>query len=94
MVVGDDGEFVGGEAVLTPDEEVAEIPASHERLRALERIDKGDGLAVGHAEAPVGRTWFVSLAASAEGRTERRREDRLGVILRVWGGQASFDVLA
>ena len=92
MVVGDDGEFVGGEAVLTPDEEVAEISASHERLWALERIDEGDGLAIRDAEAPVGRTGFTSLAASVEGRTERRRENRLGVVFGMRGGQAAFDV--
>jgi hypothetical protein len=94
MVVGDHGEFVGGEAVFAPDKEVAEVASSHERLRALERIDKGDGLAVGHAEAPVGRAGSASFAAGTQGRAEAGRENRLGVILRVWGGQTAFDVLA
>ena len=65
MVVSDDGEFVGREAVLPPDEEVAEVTSGDERLRALERIDEGDGLAVGYAEAPVGRARFASLATGS-----------------------------
>ena len=64
MVVGDDGKFVGGESVLTPDKEVAEVTSGDERLWALESVDEGEGLAVRDAEAPVGRTGFTSLAAS------------------------------
>jgi 2-dehydro-3-deoxyphosphooctonate aldolase (KDO 8-P synthase) len=36
----------------------------------------------------------AALAAGADGRTQGRREDRLGVIFGVRGGQAAFDVLA
>ena len=92
MVVGDDSEFIGGEAVLPPDEEVAEVTSGDERLRALERIDERDGLAVGDAEAPVGRARFASLAAGIRCGTQRRREDRLGIVLGVRGGEAPFDV--
>ena len=60
----------------------------------MEHVDEGDGLTVGHAEAPVGRTGFAGFAAGAERRAERRGEDRLGVVLGVWGGQATFDILA
>jgi hypothetical protein len=94
MVVGDDGEFVGREAVLAPHEEVAEVTSGDERLRALERIDERDGLAVGDAEAPVGRAGFTGVPAGAQGRAEAGREDRLGVVLGVRGGQAAFHVLA
>ena len=63
MVVGDHGEFVGGEAVFAPDKEVAEIASGDERLRALERIDERDGLTGGHTKAPVGRTGLAGFTA-------------------------------
>ena len=94
MIVGDDGEFVGLEAVLPPYQEVAEVASGDERLRALERIDERDGLAIGYAEAPVGRARFASLTTCTDGGAEGRREDRLGVVLGVRGGEAAFDVLA
>ena len=65
MVVGDDGEFVGRKSVLTPDEEVAEVTSGDERLRALERVDERDGLAVGYAKAPVGRAGLADVLAGA-----------------------------
>ena len=65
MVVGADREFVGGEAVLPPDQEVAEVTSGDERLRALERIDERDGLAVMDAEAPVGLAGFASLSTGS-----------------------------
>ncbi len=94
MIVGDDREFVGREAVLTPDQEIAEVTSGDERLRSLKRVDEGDGRAIWHAEAPVRRARFAGLASGAERRAEGRRKDRLGVVLGMRGGQAAFDVLA
>ncbi len=52
-IVDDAGELVGGHAVATPDEEVAEVVSGEELLRAEVLIVERDGFAVGNAEAPV-----------------------------------------
>jgi hypothetical protein len=54
VVVDYAGELVAGDSVLAPDEEVAEVFAGGERLRAEVEVFEGDGLAVGDAEAVVG----------------------------------------
>jgi hypothetical protein len=66
VVVGHDGEFIRGEAVLPPDEEIAEVASGDEHLRALEGVDERDGLAIRHAEAPVGGAGLAGLASGAE----------------------------
>lgn len=53
FVVGYAGELVAGHAVATPDDEVAEVDAGDEALRAEVEVEELDGFAVGHAEAPV-----------------------------------------
>ena len=93
MVVGDDGEFVGREAVLPPDEEITEVATGDEGLRALERIDERDGLAIRDAEAPVRLAGFAGLASGAERSAQGGRKDRLSIILGMRGRQAAFDVL-
>ncbi len=53
IVVGDDGELIGGNVITPPDDEVAEIIARCEVLLAEMQIAEGDGAALRHAEAPV-----------------------------------------
>jgi len=52
-VVHDAGQLVGGDFGVAPDDEVAEVSAGDELLRAEVLVHKEDHLAVGHAEAPV-----------------------------------------
>src|SRR5690606_13670920 len=52
-VVHGAGELVAGQAVLAPDEEVAEVASGYGASRAGGAVVEGDGLAVGHAKAPV-----------------------------------------
>ena len=66
MVISDDGEFVGREAVLAPNQEVAEVAASDESLRALELILEPDDLAIRDAETPVHAVGLGRVAAVCE----------------------------
>jgi len=52
-VVDDAGQLVAGEIVPAPDEEVAEVFAGGEGLRAEVDVGDGDGFAAGYAEAVV-----------------------------------------
>jgi len=90
VVVNSDGELVGGKVVALPDDEIAEIPAGDELLRAEVPVVEGDGFAVGNAESPTER-----------GR--RRVERGIGtagagvkwfVITFVRGGQSAGEVFA
>jgi hypothetical protein len=53
VIVDDAGELVAGDAVATPDDEVAEVDACGEAQRAQVLVVEGDDLAVGDTEAPV-----------------------------------------
>jgi hypothetical protein len=52
-IVNDDGELIGGQVVLTPDDEIAEVLAGDELLWAEMTVGEGDGLPVGDVESPV-----------------------------------------
>ncbi len=53
VVIDDAGELVAGQAVAPPDDEVAEVNAAGEGLRAEVLVVEGDDFAVRNAEAPV-----------------------------------------
>jgi hypothetical protein len=72
MVVDDNGELVRGEIIVTPDNEIPEIAAGHERLFAFVAIDERNGFAIGHAKTPVDRRRTL-------GATHDRRTPRLSV---------------
>ena len=59
MVVGHHGEFVGGEIVSPPDDEVAEVDARRAAHRAQATILELDHAAIGDAEPPRHAPWRV-----------------------------------
>jgi hypothetical protein len=69
MVINHNGELVGGEIIVTPDNEIPEIAASHERLFAFTAVDKRNGFSIGHAKTPVDRR--RTLGAAHDRRTLR-----------------------
>ena len=90
VVVGHDGQFVGGEVVAPPDDEVAEVRARDAPHAALEGIVELDHATVRHAKPPGDAAW--SACAIPAGRPQARREDRLvwfvvgGALVRRDGG--------
>ena len=95
-------ELVAGEAVLSPDEEVAEIAAGGGALRAVVSVGERDLAAVGHAEAPVGREagGVERRKRRVGGRTPGGGIERLVVVGRggagvfVRGGEGAGEILA
>ena len=61
VVVDNACELIAGQTVFTPDEEITEVDAGDEGLRAGVEIVKEDGLVVGDAEAVVGLGWAFLL---------------------------------
>src|ERR1051326_1036393 len=54
-VIQDDGELIGGQVIVTPDDEVTQIPAGHEFWRAIVAVDKRNDLAIRNLKAPIYR---------------------------------------
>jgi len=88
MVVGHDGQFVGGEIVAPPDDEVAEVDAGRPTHGAAESVVKLDRAAVGHAESP-GHATGRGGTAPVHG-AEAHRKDRFGLRL---GGRMGVGLL-
>src|SRR6266542_6768644 len=53
-IIHDHGEVVSGGVIMPPDNEIAEVSARNELLRAVVAVHEGDVFAVGNAEAEVG----------------------------------------
>ena len=53
MVVGDAGELIRWQIIVTPNHEIAEFAAGHERLCSEGTVVEVDYFAVGNAEAPI-----------------------------------------
>ncbi len=77
-VVDHHGQFVGGDAVLAPDKEVAEIAQALELAGAEPDVVENDLPIVGHSEAPVDLTGGFGVHAGSDGRAPVFGIDRLG----------------
>jgi hypothetical protein len=62
-IVHDDGELIRRGVVVPPDDEIAEVPAGDELLRAAVRVHEGNCFAVGDEEAPVGTSCGLNVAS-------------------------------
>ena len=62
-VIHDHGELVRRGIVVPPDDEIAEVFAGDELLRAAMTVHERDSFAVGNAEAIVGRSCRVNVAS-------------------------------
>jgi hypothetical protein len=60
VIVGDHGQLVSGYVIMTPNDEVPEVPSGHEYLRTGILIDERDRFAVGHSKAPTQGRFPVS----------------------------------
>jgi hypothetical protein len=54
-IVDDNGELIGGEVIVTPNDEIPEIAAGDEMLWAKSKIDEGNGFAIRNLKTPIDR---------------------------------------
>ena len=91
-VIHNDGELIGGDVIVTPDDEIAEMFAGDKLLRAELGVGEGDGFAIGNAEAPVeGGIWNAECRISRGAAGAGVDEFVISFVRRGGGG---LDVLA
>ena len=90
-IVESAGELVGGEIIMTPDEEITEVVSRDAFLGAEMAIVEFDGFSLGHAEAPTDTSARINIleALFAAGA---RVEGLLFALVR--GGEGANDILA